>query len=174
VYSIRNRLNVTIIASMVLVLSLTAVFLYLRITDHVERVFDSAVFDKAQALISLTALDDEGLEFDFAEDGVMLEFRGSDAAQYYQVWAHDGQPLIKSPSLGAADLPRTGVAPGQHAFADLRLADGRAGRLVEINFVPRVDAGDKWEDADTGWRIRGTRSPGPPCPALVLLPDRAR
>jgi two-component system sensor histidine kinase QseC len=154
-YSIRNRLNITIIASMALVLSFTTVFLYLRIADHVEEVFDSAVLDKAHALISLTEMDGEGLEFDFAEEGVMLEFKNGEVAQYYQLWNLDAEPMLKSPTLGEVDLPRLGVAPNQHAFADLQLPDGRAGRLIEINFLPRVEVGDEWEEeteVDDDWR----------------------
>jgi hypothetical protein len=74
-YSIRNKLNFTIIAGMIVVLTIAAVFLYVRVAGHVEKVFDDALYDKAQALISLTELDEEGFEFDFAEDGVMLEFQ---------------------------------------------------------------------------------------------------
>ena len=170
-YSIRNKLNVTIIASMMLVLSLAAVFLYLRITDHVEQVFDSAVFDKAQALISLTELDEDGLQFDFAQKDVMLEFQDAEAEQYYQLWNHNAESLIKSPSLDATQLPRMGVAPGQQAFANLRLPDGRAGRLVEINFLPRVDVGDKREDAaDDGEDWRGADyQPQPPQPTTLVF-----
>ena len=102
-YSIRNKLNLTIIASMALLLSLTAVFLYLRVADHVEQVFDSAVFDKAHALISLTEFDDEGPEFEFAEEGLMSEFKGKGTAQYYQLWEHGTEPLLKSPTLGETD-----------------------------------------------------------------------
>jgi two-component system sensor histidine kinase QseC len=175
VYSIRSRLNATIIASMTLVLSLTAVFLYLRVADHVQQVFDSAVFDKAQAMISLTELDGEELEFDFAEDGLMLEFKGGEVAQYYQLWDHEVEPLIKSPTLGETDLPRMGVAPGQHAFADLRLPDGRAGRLIEINFVPRTDVGEKWaddKDEDDDWK--GADYQPPPAQPITLVFARER
>ena len=88
-YSIRNKLNYTIIAGMILVLSSAAVFLYVRIAGHVDEVFDNALYDKAHALISLTELDEEGLEFDFAEEGTMLEFEAGEAPQYYQLWQND-------------------------------------------------------------------------------------
>ena len=146
-YSIRNRLNYTIIASMVLLLSLAAVFLFVRVSAHVEEVFDTALFDKASALISLTELDEEGLEFDFAEEDVMFEFKAGDAPQYYQVWDKDGELLIKSPSLDESDLPMIGTSTGQHQFADLQLPDGRAGRLIEIVFMPRVETEDDEDDA---------------------------
>jgi two-component system sensor histidine kinase QseC len=149
-YSIRNKLNFTIIGSMIVVLSITAGFLYLRVAGHVEKVFDDALYDKAQALISLTELDEEGLEFDFAEDGVMLEFQEHHTLQYYQLWENGIDPLIKSPSLGESDLPRIGTEPGDHQFADIKLPDGREGRLIEISFMPRVEIEDDEEDEDYG------------------------
>ncbi|MDH3858679.1 MAG: sensor histidine kinase N-terminal domain-containing protein, partial [Gammaproteobacteria bacterium] len=105
-YSIRNKLNFTIMASMIVVLSVTAAFLYLRVASHVEAVFDGAVLNKAHSLISLTELDEEGLEFDFAEEGVMLEFQQGENLEYYQLWEQGIDLLIKSPSLKEADLPR--------------------------------------------------------------------
>ena len=144
-YSIRNKLNITIIGSMVLLLSVVAIFLYSRVVVHVEQVFDTALHDKARGLISLTELDEEGLEFDFAEEDVMLEFQSDDLPQYYQLWQEGIEMLIKSPSLGDRELPRAGTELGQHQFADLLLADGRVGRLIEINFMPRVEMDDEEE-----------------------------
>ena len=149
-YSIRNKLNFTIIASMIVVLSITSGFLYVRVAGHVEKVFDDALYDKAQALISLTELDEEGLEFDFAEDGVMLEFQEQAPLQYYQLWENGVDLLIKSPSLEDIDLPRMGTESGSHQFVDVKLPDGREGRLIEINFLPRVEIEDDEEDEGYG------------------------
>ena len=147
-YSIRNKLNLTIMVSMIVVLSVTAAFLYLRVASHVEAVFDGAVLNKANSLISLTELDEEGLEFDFAEEGVMLEFQQGENPEYYQLWEQGVDLLIKSPSLKETDLPRLSTVLGQHQFADLQLPDGRAGRLIEINFMPRVEIEDDPDDED--------------------------
>ena len=128
---------------MILLLSLAAFFLYSRVVVHVQTVFDTALYDKAQGLISLTELDEEGLEFDFAEEGVMLEFQSDELPQYYQLWEEGVELLIKSPSLGENDLPQLGAALGQHRYSDLQLIDGRAGRLIEIKFMPRVEIDDE-------------------------------
>ncbi len=166
-YSIRNKLNFTIIASMIVVLSLTAGFLYVRVASHVEAVFDGALLDKAHALISLTELDEEGLEFDFAEEGVMAEFQEGDSLQYYQLWEIGVDLLIKSPSLGEVDLPRMETVLGQHQYADLQLPDGRTGRLIEINFMPRVEIEDDPDDEDYGVEI----PPGKPV-TMVFARER--
>lgn len=166
-YSIRNKLNLTIIGSMIVVLSITAGFLYLRVSGHVAKIFDDALYDKAQALISLTELDEEGLEFDFAEEGVMLEFQEHQLLQYYQLWENGVDLLIKSPSLGETDLPRIGTEPGAHQFADMTLPDGRNGRLIEINFLPRVEIEDDEEDDGYGAEI-------PPPEPVTMVFSRER
>ena len=166
-YSIRNRLNLTIMVSMIVVLSITAAFLYLRVASHVEAVFDGAVLNKAHSLISLTELDEEGLEFDFAEEGVMLEFRQGQNLEYYQLWDQGIDLLIKSPSLQEADLPRLSTVPGQHQFADLQLPDGRPGRLIEINFMPRVEIEDDPDDEDYQAEI-------PPAKPVTMVYARER
>jgi two-component system sensor histidine kinase QseC len=167
VYSIRNKLNITIIASMALVLTLTAAFLYLRVAGHVQQVFDDSLFDKSHGLISLTELDADGLEFDFAKDGVMLEFQQHHSSQYYQLWDQGRGLLLRSPTLEDIDLPRKGVAFGQHDFADLDLPDGRAGRLIEISFLPRVDIEDDMDDKDFGAVI-----PAPQPVTMVFARER--
>ena len=143
-YSIRDRLNITIIAAMVVVLAVAAIFLFFRVSAQVEAVFDRALHDKAQAMISLTELDDEGLEFDFTDADLMPEFAGGEEPQYYQVREDRAGLVLRSPLLGDEDLPRAGIEPGQHRFADLRLPDGRDGRLIEIVYLPHVQ-GDKWQ-----------------------------
>ena len=166
-YSIRNKLNFTIMVSMIVVLSVTAAFLYLRVASQVEAVFDGAVLNKAHSLISLTELDEEGLEFDFAEEGVMLEFQQGENLEYYQLWEQGVNLLIKSPSLEEADLPRLSTVLGQHQFADLPLPDGRTGRLIEINFMPRVEIEDDPDDEDYGAEI-------PPAKPVTMVFARER
>ncbi len=145
-YSIRNRISIGIITSMIMILLVLSAALYYRVVDQVQTVFDQSVFDKAQALISLTELDEEGLEFDFAEDGVMPEFVDGVDRQYYQLWQQAEEELIRSPSLTEHQLPISGLALGEYRFADQQLIDGRAGRLIEINFMPRVEFDEEEED----------------------------
>jgi two-component system sensor histidine kinase QseC len=150
-YSIRNRISFSIIISMVVILLVMAFLLYFRVVEQVQNVFDQSIYDKAQALISLTELDEEGLEFDFAEDGVMPEYVDGPDLQYYQLWQTQQQELIRSPSLGDHSLPSDGVALGQHRLADLQLVDGRAGRLIEIGFMPRVEMEDDEDEPDDAY-----------------------
>jgi two-component system sensor histidine kinase QseC len=166
-YSIRNRLNYTIVASMIVVMVIAAGFLYMRVASQVEAVFDGSLLNKAHSLISLTELDEEGLEFDFAEEGVMLEFQGGESLEYYQLWENGVDLLIKSPSLGEVDLPQMNSELGSHQYANLKLPDGRAGRMIEINFMPRIEIEDDPEDEDYGVEV----PPGKPV-TMVFARER--
>ncbi len=168
-YSIRKKLTLSIIFGLVLVLSVTTIFLYYLIAREVQTVFDSALLDKAHAMITLTELDvEDGLEFDFSE-GFLPEFEAETDAQYYQVWEHGSELLIKSPSLEDQDLPRIEIELGEHQFADLDLADGREGRLIAINFLPRLELED---DDETEESDRELEIPVPQPLTLVLARER--
>lgn len=146
-YSIHHKLNASINGGMFVVLLATAVFLHLLISQRVESVFDDALYDKANALVSLTELDEEGLEFEFARQGRMPEFESGESPQYFQLWLSDAESLLKSTSLADSELNREGLALGQHRISDTRLADGRAGRRIEIAFMPQIDV-DEESDED--------------------------
>jgi len=154
---------------MLVVLSLTTILLYYLIAGEAQKVFDTAMLDKAHAMISLTELDaEDGLEFDFS-DGIMPEFEAESDAQYYQVWEHGIKLLVKSPSLAEQDLPRLETRLGNHQFVDLNLADGRAGRLIEINFLPRLELED---DDEAGKTVGQLEIPVPQPLTLVLARER--
>lgn len=168
-YSIRKKLTLSIILGTVLVLSITTVFLYFLIAREVQTVFDSALLDKAHAMIALTELDaEDGLEFDFT-DGFMPEFEAETDAQYYQVWEHGTDFLVKSPSLSVDNLPQFEIKPGTHQFANLILADGRAGRLIAINYLPRLELDDEEE---AGESVAELEIPVPKPLTLVLARER--
>ena len=168
-YSIRNKLTLSIIVGMVVVLSMTTMLLYYLIAREAQTVFDSALLDKARAMISLTELDaEDGLEFDFTE-GILPEFEAESNAQYYQVWERGIDPLLKSPSLAGQDLPRLETKLGEHQFADLDLADGRSGRLIAINFLPRLELED---DEVAGGSTGQQEIPVPQPLTLVLARER--
>ena len=171
-YSIRKKLTLSIIGGMVLILSVTTLFLYFLIAREVQTVFDSTLLDKTHAMISITELDaEDGLEFDFTE-GIMPEFESESNAQYYQVWQHGTDLLIKSPSLGEQNLPQFEIKPGTHQFADVDLADGRSGRLIAINFLPRLELSDDEDDKKSGEPVVELEIPVPQPLTLVLARER--
>lgn len=154
--SIRRFLVVTLLAGSGLLVLATGLGLCALAAHRLRAEFDRALLAKARALVTLTKQQQGEVELDFADE-FMPEFAAGSGPEYFQLWLGDGTVLERSKSLAAADLPSGGfaarpLAGGSAAakprFADLRLPDGRAGRLVEVAFVPqREDDADPWSEA---------------------------
>ena len=105
------------------------------VADRLRLDFDQTLVDKARALATLAEQTDQGLQMDF-DDALMPEFSVAPRREYFELWAADGAVVRRSQSLGAGSLPRSPALRDTPALRDFELPDGRAGRLVEISFVP--------------------------------------
>jgi two-component system sensor histidine kinase QseC len=108
--------------------------------------FDAALLAKAHAFVALTEEEAGRIELDYTPDA-MPEFERADRPDYFQFWLDDGTVLLRSRRL-TGDLPRAAAPATRPAFRDVRLPDGREGRLVELAYVPRR-AGTAVEPGDT-------------------------
>ena len=143
-----------------LILILATVILYLTITNWLQNEFDRTLESKARALMTLTEQDKSGVELNFADE-YMSEFERKEEPDYFQLLLDDRTVLERSRSLGTLDLPHIEPLFPQPRFADLKLPDGRSGRLIQVDFVPQVDD-DRGVDVDVpldptksvaGWRV---------------------
>jgi signal transduction histidine kinase len=140
--SIRRRLIVSLLVGsglLVLALGLGASAVIAR---RLRQEFDQALLAKARALVTLTKQRHGEVELDFADE-LMPEFEAPSRPEYFQLWLADGTLLERSRSLESRDLPRFKDLSGSTQYRDLRLPDGRPGRMVEIAFVPQQE-----EDGD--------------------------
>ncbi len=134
--SIRANLVVGLTIGFGCLLAAGGVALYLAVRSVLIRDFDTALLARAQALVTLT--EDQGgrVELEFAEE-VMTEFKSGSPAAYFELSYRNGPVIERSPSLRGRDLPLQ-ASPNAAApyFWNLRLPDDRAGRAVEMSFVP--------------------------------------
>lgn len=130
--------------------------------------FDVALLAKAQALTALIDEEKGVIEFDY-DSKSMPEFSRAERPEYFQIWLDDGSVLFRSERL-TTDLPRGGSAPETRLLTDQELPDGRAGRSVQITFVPKNSLDTL--DARAGSDAAGP--PGPPQRGLVLVVARDR
>lgn len=149
-YSIRRRLTLLLVAGFTVLLLGTGVYVERLLEERVTEEFDAALVTRARVLVSLTEQENGQIEFDYAPE-FMPEFERSDRPAYLQFWLDDGRVLFRSGRLGSADLPRSETLPSRPRAYDLDLPDGRAGRAVQIAFVPRgpeaADDSDEVSDA---------------------------
>ncbi|HEX5759496.1 MAG TPA: ATP-binding protein [Thermoanaerobaculia bacterium] len=145
VRSIRRRLVVTLLAGSALLVFAAGLSLGGLVARRLRQEFDRALLAKARALVTLTVQHRGEVEIDFADE-FMPEFEAPERPEYFQLWLAGGPTLERSRSLGARDLPRSADLASAPRFRDLRLPDGRPGRLVEVAFVPQVEDDEEWPE----------------------------
>lgn len=175
--SLRTRLFVYVAGGAALLILLAGVALTWTIGAWLQTEFDHGLEAKAKALIALTEEGDGGgIEFDFERE-LMPEFGDPAGPEYFELWLGDGTLLARSPSfeLGEgsrrATLVRAPAPAATPEFRDLRLPDGRRGRQIRVDFVPKLDV----EDAPGGSTEAPVAEPGASSGrAVTLIVARAR
>jgi len=137
--SIRRRLMLVLSIGFGALILGTALYVEGFLRARVTEEFDVALLAEARGLAQLTELQEDGkVEFDYAPEH-MVQFERKERPDYAQIFLGDGTPLpnARSGSLPEGyDLPFAAAGSG-----DLRLPDGRLGRVVRFSFVPSPDDG---------------------------------
>lgn len=142
--SLRTRLFVYVTGGAALLILLAGVALTWTIATWLQKEFDHGLETKARALIALTEEDAGAIEFDFQRE-LMPEFAEGASPEYFELWLQDGTLIARSPSFEVSDerrratLVRARARAATAGYDDLRLPDGRRGRQIRIDFVPRLD-----------------------------------
>jgi len=126
-------------AAFVALIAATLLYVERIASTRVTEEFDAALLAEARGLMSLVAINEKGqVEFEYVPDA-MPNFEREEDADYFQIWLHDGKvlPPGRSGSLApGVNLARTDSLSKAPAFRDMALPDGRAGRAVQMSFVP--------------------------------------
>jgi two-component system sensor histidine kinase QseC len=136
--SIRHELSVRILAGSVLLLVVASAILGFISHAGLLANFDDALESKARALATLAIREGQTIEVDFAGE-YMPEFQAQKNPEYFQFRLHDGSVIERSDQLGTRDLPLVSGQGERPLFRNLRMPDGRRGRLVQIAFPPRSE-----------------------------------
>jgi two-component system, OmpR family, heavy metal sensor histidine kinase CusS len=137
-----------------------------------EREFDRGLEAKARSLVALTEQEAGDIEFEFQSEH-MPEFAEGAAPEYFELWLADGTLIARSPSFEvspaarAAALVKSAGLAATPVFQDLRLPDGRRGRQVRIDFLPRPD--DEDDPAPATPAPGAARAPSPPQTVTVIV-----
>ena len=145
--SIYRHLTGGLLGGMGLILLAVGVSLALVIGQRLQAEYDSALLIRAQALVSLTEQDEQGVELDFYS-AIMPAFDRVTNPEYFQLWLIEQGELARSPSLISNDLFRDEIWSEVPRFRDVVLPDGRAGRQVQIDFLPQIDQPDELEETE--------------------------
>ncbi|MCK4659207.1 MAG: sensor histidine kinase N-terminal domain-containing protein [Phycisphaerae bacterium] len=136
--TLRGRLLIGTALGTGLVLSASALVLYMIVRAALWAEFDEALGSKARSLATLVEQERNEIDLEFGEHS-LPEFKPSERAEYYQVWASGGHVLARSSSLGDRDLDQLHGRLDEPAYKTTPLPDGRPGRSVGITFAPRQE-----------------------------------
>jgi two-component system heavy metal sensor histidine kinase CusS len=135
--SLRARLLIGTIGSMVFLLTIFSLLLYALIARALNSQFDASLASVAQVLAGAVERDGDQIEMDLAVQQ-MPEFQNSGIPTYYELRRLDGTTIAKSPLLGARDLPQP-ESPGRTSVLAVQARDGgRPQRAMSMRFVPRI------------------------------------
>jgi len=160
VKSLHGRLTAWLVIGSGLLLVLGCLVLNSLITARLQSDLDAELITKATALSTLTEQEDGAVWLELTEGG-MPEFnapaggkagKAGAAPEYFQIWRTDGSVVARSLSLAGRDLPLRPQPASRPLFLDLKLPDGRPGRLVEFSFQPRHEEDEPYAQTrrDTG------------------------
>ena len=137
-YSLRRRLLLGIVATMLIGSMTTAAVSYLAIRRTLMREFDELLASKARGLVTLVEQQGSEIVVNFAQRP-MQEFARKIRPEYFELWGEDGTVLARSRRLGSVDLTQVKGSLAAPRFESARLPDGRPGRLAGVQFLPAVD-----------------------------------
>ncbi|MDB4981776.1 MAG: cusS [Myxococcales bacterium] len=130
--SLRVRLTLSVLVSLVVVLFAFSLVLDAVLARALVRQLDARLLDDATAVAGMAEADGAAAEFEYES---LPEFERGPRPAYFEAWLADGHVLARSPTLGQGDLPRTA---GSAAF-DLGLPDGRRGRALTLRQPLRLE-----------------------------------
>ena len=108
------------------------------ISARLERDFDEVLTAKARSLIALTELENDVLEVE-EHDHSLPAYSDREAPDYFLMRHPDGRVLVRSPSVEDPSWLVAPEAPATTSYRDVRLPDGRSGRVRSERFAPLID-----------------------------------
>lgn len=148
--SIKRRAVYSAVLGVTLLLMAAGFLLNMVLHAQLLQQYDAALLAKAQALITLTEFDGTKVDFDFKNE-FTDEFRDPNDPFLFVMRSRDNQDLGHTPDMDPSQLRPldpdwVGPWDGAPLFADGPLPDGRRGRMVQVNFLPRLEYGDDQAD----------------------------
>jgi two-component system sensor histidine kinase QseC len=136
-HSLRLRLLVRTSLAVAAVLGLLGIALYVCVRESANSAFNQALLTEARGVAATAEQHDGKIIFDYAPDE-LPKFAASVHPDYFQAWI-DAGVVIRSPSLGAGDLPRPPSETGV-SYRDAVLPDGRPGRMIGMSFTTTIES----------------------------------
>jgi signal transduction histidine kinase len=147
--SIRARMTVSLLTSMLLLLMLGTLLVYISVRSWMITQFDSSLLEKAQALIGMMGDEHGRVSFELHGD-FMADFQRANNPEYFQIRTVDGSLFEKSRSLAGESFPWPESAAAAPLVWDQLLPDGRDGRFMFVRSARESGEGEDGESSGEG------------------------
>ena len=165
--SIRRELTVRLVTGTFAMLVAASALFGAAVHSRLVREFDRALETKARMLAVLTSRKGQRIEVDFSGE-YMPEFKSEHHPEYFQILLQDGSVIETSATLGGHRLPVKPPRSDEPLFLNVRLPDGRRGRLVQMAILPRAED-EEPDDTETNDEDRQFQVPSTLNPASVFV-----
>jgi two-component system heavy metal sensor histidine kinase CusS len=139
--SLRKRLLIGIIGTMILLLTVFSLTVYTLIRRSLINQFDETLLSIARIMAVSVERDGNKIELEH-EVQQMLEFQNKDNPTYFQIWDNDGRVVAKSTLLETNDLPYLNGSLNVPVFRAIHKKGSRPERVVGLKFLPRNESDD--------------------------------
>ena len=139
--SIRGRLTATLVLALLAALAIIAGTVHVVVRRSLQAEFDATLLHSALALGRMVEFSEGRLDTELLE-GPMPGYEAGAQADSFEVRDAGGAVVARSESLAEGDLPGEPGEPGvldRPSYRDLRLADGRPGRVVSLRMTAAND-----------------------------------
>lgn len=140
--SIRRDLATRMGGAALVVLLVGGFGLYISLRQALQKQFDDVLVAKTGALVMASEIDEGELEIDL-DVQTFAGFGTGAPGDYFEVYAEDGKPVMRSPSLGSSELALpAGFGRQSQGFADVTLPESASGRAFWTSYAPSLDDGE--------------------------------
>jgi two-component system heavy metal sensor histidine kinase CusS len=142
--SLRKSLTRTTMLSVIAVLIGAGLLLSMLVEASLFNRFDGALAEEARLLASMVECNGDRIDLEFAETETSDRLF-PDHISYMQLWRDNGEVLFRSASLRNTNLDRRSGPVDSPLIWDISLLDGRPGRAIGIDFIPKGEGDDDRE-----------------------------
>ncbi|MBI4663266.1 MAG: hypothetical protein HY735_31065 [Verrucomicrobia bacterium] len=168
--SLRRHLTSRLLLAFTLVLGASSALIYVIARIGLYRELDARLKVEMTAMAVFTRPGREKVEFEFPKKARSVE-DASQTADYYQLFGTDGESLLRSPTLGHANLPRRLGSLSKPVLWNLTLPDGTPGRAIGVQFTAKVPEKEKKPPSSGALsKPEDLTKPKPPRPLPPLPP----
>jgi signal transduction histidine kinase len=171
VNSIRKHLTLHLLLGFTVLLGTVGAIIYFSARSELYHEFDASLRVKAVAMAALTKPGKDKVDFEFPKRVQPVESPTS-VIEFYQLYDINGVSLVRSPTLGEADLPQRLGTMQAPACWNFILPDGNPGRAIGVRFTAKPPSKEKKPppaDAKPKEKDEAKEPKAPPAPVDVGL-----